>query len=386
MAERERAVAATRSTGVAAVELAGGYIFGHEGQVFSWAAKDEIHFVSVYDERRVWLAQWLEDSDLVAIGCPPALYFRMRRTLDSLGVVSRRAQLDPLSLFWAFSGHRNAARGFVPVTGKLLRDGVPGAEAPEALDRVFDTFAEGVAGGGLWLDLGRVLPLERLWLCEPNPYQDFLPESLVVETSVDGATWRVALDCKERFANAYLIEGRVYVDGFMGQMELQLDGGEARYVRLHCRAAQTGTEGRWRIGEVLAFERTGGRLPPGEHSFYAPKAAEDIEQAGVKTLFANRWLSARLADDARFAVLPRFNSKYAPSQRTRIPSAGDAFLVPEELAEETAAVLTAAGAKFDRATVEGRSLLVVRDLPSTARLYWTGHRLLRLQGPEPRGY
>ena len=383
VAERERAVAAARATGAAAVELAGGYIFGHEGQVFSWAAKDELPFVSVYDERRVWLAQEIEAMDQLAIGCPPALYFRLRRTLDSLGFEASRAQGDPLSLFWPLSGHRNAARGFVPVTGKLWRDGSPGPDAPEALDRMFDTFAEGAAGEGLWLDLGKTMPLDRLWLCEPNPYQDYLPESIVVETSIDGVTWRVALDCKERFASAYSIEGRVYVDGFMGQMELQLDGIEARYVRIIGRAAQAKSGGRWRIGEVLAFERTGGPVV-GTKDLAGVAAA--ATESGVKTLFANRWLSARLHGDARFAVLPRFNSKYAPSQRTRIPAAGDAILTPPELADETAAVLTDAGAKFDRREIEGRTLLVLRDLPADTRLYWTGHRLLRLTGPEPRGY
>ena len=381
--ERERAVAAARSTGAPAVELVGGYIFGHEGQVFSWAAQDELPFVSVYDERRVWLAQELEAMEQVAIGCPPAHYFRLRRTIDSLGFQAPRAQGDPLSLFWPFSGHRNAATAFVPVAGKLLRAGSSAPDAPEVLDRVFDTFAEGAAGEGLWLDLGRTLPLDRLWLCEPNPYQDFLPESIVVGTSVDGQAWRVALDCKERFASAYAIEGRVYVDGFMGQMELQLDGAEARFVRIIARATQAKSEGRWRIGEVLAFERTGG--PVVGTKDLAGVAAAAVK-SGVKTLFANRWLSARLYGDARFAVLPRFNSKYAPSQRTRIPAAGDAILVPAELADETATVLTDAGVKFDRSEVDGRTMLVLRDLPAGVRLYWTGHRLLRLTGPEPRGY
>lgn len=392
--ERERAVAAARSTGAAAVELAGGYIFGHEGQVFSWAAKDKLNmfsllaedgppFVSVYDERRVWLAQEIETMDGVAIGCPPALYFRMLRTFHSLGFKAQRAQTKPVSFFWDVSGHRNAARGFVPVAGKLLRAGSPGPVARQTLDRVFDTFAEGAAGEGLWLDLGRTLPLDRLWLCEPNPYQDFLPESIVVETSVDGQAWRVALDCKERFASAYAIEGRVYVDGFMGQMELQLDGAEARFVRIIARATQAKSEGRWRIGEVLAFERTGG--PVVGTKDLAGVAAAAVK-SGVKTLFANRWLSARLYGDARFAVLPRFNSKYAPSQRTRIPAAGDAILVLAELADETATVLTDAGANFDRSEVDGRTMLVLRDLPDGVRLYWTGHRLLRLTGPEPRGY
>lgn len=381
--ERERAVAAARATGAAAVELVGGYIFGHEGQVFSWEAKNGLPFVSVYDERRVWLAQKIEAMDTVAIGCPPALYFRLRRTLDSLGFQAPRAQGDPLSLFWPFSGHRNAAHAFVPAAGKHLRDGSTGPDAPEALDRVFDTFAEGAAGEGLWLDLGRILPLDRLWLCEPNPYQDYLPESIMVETSVDGQEWRVALDCKERFASAYAIEGRVYVDGFMGQMELQLDGAEARYVRIHARAAQAKSEGRWRIGEVLAFERNSGPVV-GTKNLAGVEAA--ATKSGVKTLFANRWLSARLHGNKRFAVLPRFNSKYAPSQRTRIPAAGDAMLVSAELAEETAAVLSAAGAKFDRSEVDGRTMLVLRDLPAGVRLYWTGHRLLHLTGAEPRGY
>ena len=252
----------------------------------------------------------------------------------------------------------------------------------EIIDRRYDT---SIAGNGYVIDLGQTNKIERLWLTAPGPYQETLPKSFLIEASEDGLSYTVAHDCPGRISIAYTWENMVYVRGFFGVMECEMNGTSARYIRITSRQPET-----IELNEIFVLAEhgtgTGARVEAEEIA----NIDLFMQEHKINQLVTDRWLSAVLYGDSFARVYPRYNSKFLKTQMPRIVEAneGIAIAVRAGLEGETSRVIRAvygsAAIKQIIGTTNYRIILLNQGDPiGEDRLLWNGHTLLIHKGPEP---
>jgi hypothetical protein len=224
-----------------------------------------------------------------------------------------------------------------------------------------------------------------------HPYQQGLPSGLLVEVSTDDQTWTTLQNTTNRFPCAYTLQNRVYVNGFMGRMQVAV-GAQARYLRLTFSSAYPAAD-RWRIEELIVLEKSGPSLLAGQDE--PSRIRKELEQHGNPFLATDRWLSARLLAGGYRQVYPRFNSKILETvrQRDKPLGPGVAVAVPSGWSEWTLAVLRRnwphpGGDVVAKVVNTGAYTLIFTRSVSDAGpasgltpLFWNDHLLMK--GPPP---
>lgn len=383
--EYARVVARAESAGLKSVFMAGGAIFGHQGQILSFYAKDRIRFVSSFDDRCQPAAQEAEAEPAVGYLCERALVSKVKRALGELGAEGEWAR-DP----WAdLLCHVRVVRGLgrsVPVEGaEITVDGAADGQGAFVADRVKETALTGPyePASGFTVRLPREVRLGGFWLYAPDLLQAGLPDGYTVSVSSDGATFRPLPEVKDRTAVSYASGPQVFFKGYYGILESRFDAIPARAVRFEFRGGQ-GSSPRWTLSEVFLFEAPD--EPPRPFDEDVRTCAAVLAQRSVDFTWCDRWLSARLTEALGAGhALPRFNPKYRSARGSRIvePRRGAAVAVAAGLADECATLLTAA---YGPESLAGRvplgnyELLVLGDARGGRKgpgLEWNGHTLVR---------
>ena len=151
---------------------------------------------------------------------------------------------------------------------------------------------------GMWvtLDLGRphTVGMVRLW--SPGQYHGNYAMDLRVETSVDGRTWHEAVE-RSPMDYLYWSGPRLYGWEWGYRWEARFAATEARFMRIT--QYERSAHHPWVIAEAYVYEDVGVR-GPGDTDEGAVLAR--IRERGLTRVYADRWMSARIADASRATV------------------------------------------------------------------------------------
>ncbi|MGH7358604.1 MAG: discoidin domain-containing protein, partial [Candidatus Rokuibacteriota bacterium] len=151
---------------------------------------------------------------------------------------------------------------------------------------------------GMWvmLDLGRphTVGMVRLW--SPGEYHGNYAMDLRVETSVDGRTWHEAVE-RSPMDYLYWSGPRLYGWEWGYRWEARFAATEARFVRVT--QYERSAHHPWVIAEAYVYEDVGVRGPGGTDE---GAVLARIRERGLTRVYADRWMSARIADASRATV------------------------------------------------------------------------------------
>jgi hypothetical protein len=389
-ARQEEVARGAAAVGVDTVLLSHDLLFGHLGQAWSFAATNRIAFVSMGDERRQDRAEAAERTHPRVLGFPAALEKRARQTLRALGAKAHPLRagdvvfLAPYHLPTPPGGvaHLSAAHLWSPSSG-------PGAAVPGLFDGAFGSPAEGAVGEGMLLTLDAPANVAALWLFSPHPFLEDMPSGYRVEGSPDGERWEILAEVDDRYANAFALGDAVYVNAFLGRMDIALAPSSAplRQLRVVITRRNRPGEGPWRLEDLLLLT-PGTAAPAAAPAEVAFAVAARLRSAGVSFAAADRRLSAHLRAAGFAGTFPRFNTKVMATQIPRELIPGQAVVVPQALAELTRLRLRAAwgeAALAGEETAAGQTIFFTRPTgtPPPARLCWNDHLPMVFEGREP---
>ncbi len=367
------------------VEMIGGMIFGHEGQMFSFAAKGRINFVSTFDERHQPSAQAAEADASVAFVCRKRHLQAIRKTLEDLGADYQVKEVGSLSLLYSIVT-KPLPRSLIPVTN--LSVSLMG-HATGRPNSVFDRKSDSVICGRFGEDEGMVVDLkeERLlnsiYLIGPDMSDKGLPEDVRVDVLGGDGDWQTVREPGRRIPNAHVSGNRVYMEGYNPVMEIRFVPVRTSRLRLTFLAGGSRQE-KWAVDEMCIFEERGEDVEPlGEAEVSA--LAEDFKKRGCSFAVCDGWISAVLLNrlpwqEGRPPVFPRFNPKHGETLLPRrfVPSPGMAFILPLELAsnaEEVLHRLYGSSLRWKRVDYQHYAFIAVIgvdcDVPQR-RLRWNG--------------
>jgi len=348
MDTRRIVVQTAQELGLKNVEMVGGHIFGHEGQVYSFAALGRINFVSTFDERHQPSAQEAEGDRAVAFLCRNRTFPLLQRTLEDLGADCRIEDAGPMriahsiSLTWPRRRSIPCAEMSASVTGAAFGD-------PAFLfDRIAGSVVTGRfgEGEGVIVELKSVRPIGGLYLVGWDMSEKGLPEDARVEICSEDGQWQCVRRSGRRVPNAHVSGNRVYIDGYNPAMEIRFRPTRASKVRLTFIAGGAKQE-TWTLDEICVFEDAGcDSGPVGEDE--VADIAKEFARRRCSFAVCDRWLSARLlallpasVPDGRPPVFPRFNPKHSETMLPRrfVPETGMAFVLPLDVASDAEAVL-----------------------------------------------
>lgn len=378
------------ASGVRSVFMVGGHIFGHDGQIYSFTAKNKARFVSVYDERYQPSAQAAEADPAYGFACEDSVLPRLLAALDDLGVSRTLSECPWASLVYDLDFKDHPSRAVPHQEMKARLDGQARGDAMAVLDRVYETDVRGEYDGrsGLTFDLGAARNVNAIWLTAKGWYKLDLPQGYVLEASTDGVTFRVVREQPSRLAVVYTAGPMVYAKGYFGLEEIRFEPVPARYLRLRMTGAQRHST-HWALNECWVFERAEWDAPDWEDSVH--NVVQLIQKYHLEFTVADRWLSARLLETqpttpGRFAVYPRYNSKHAETTLSRAfePRAGIAVVVGQHLVDEAESVLREVypeGVTWERHHAGAYTMLRFTNpdpaVPVGGHLIWYQHALLR---------
>ena len=371
---RDQIVEASAGLGHPHTYLVGGEIFGHYGQAWNFHSRDKTRFVSSFDERYFPGQVAAEAADSAALASNLGLAKKTAATLDDLGVVYGTTPTESLVFFHDLVVPIPRQRAVRPQRAVWEQTQTP---ASRALDRREDTHEPWPHDATLRIDFATPTELSGLLLFSPSWVGDDLPDSLRLEGSTDGVTFRPLAEVSGRFNAAYRAGDRVYLKGFLPAMEVALEPTSVLSLRL--RAASSGPVA---LTELFLFasetEPVGAGLP-------VDLCRERMAASGIRFVFADRRQSARLRGHApaasRQLALPPFNPKNPASLTGRDfrPSPDTGILVEHRFADDAIRTLQALyGPEIIAAheSIGGYELLTLHAGPAGPLLYWNGFTVL----------
>ena len=381
-----------QALGLTQVNMVGGFIDGHKGQIYSFLSKGGVAFGSLYDERYQPTAQALEVPSPQALLCSRGKEHKVRRTLDDLGIGYTKKRMEMTSLVYELDVKPHHNELIPPEDMSILRlpERIP---SPELLDDRVSTSVTGSYGSydqgyGLLIDLKEARSVNQLWLQAPDWYQAGLPKNFLISTSLDGENFDTLREIKERLPVAYTQGTTAYLLGYYGILETRLPDVQARYLKILFRKGEHPRRP-WTLSNVFVF-----------HSQPAPQGTLDDDLATMETLLSSdrldflasdRWVSGSLHHRPGLAghVLPRFNPKFRNTWYSRYlrPRKGNGLAVSRALADQTEKTLQAwmgAEADFERRDLNYYSVFLFNDSELQSpygsaikeQLYWSGHSLV----------
>lgn len=394
--DRAEVVAHARAAGIRTAVMAGNPLFGHQGQVLSFAARGDIAFVSAYDERHLPSARRAELDPDAAIAVDHEGLPWLHAALKDLGADFRTADHPWIALVHDIR--------VLPRTGEALPPGrlrvrlADGTDASSMIDHARATAVGGPcgAGQGFVVELDRPARVDGLWLVAPDDTQDGLPSRYAIGASLDGVTWSVVRPPDLRTAVAWVAGNRAYIRGYLGMGEVRFPAVEARFLRVEVVSGRRHGEG-WRLGELIVFG-------PGETPA-APVAVSEVRKIAdllrsrqASFVAADRWMSAQLAptlDDRppAPAVFQVPNPKFADTMTPHliVPRVGTAIVVPRCVAGAAEAAIRAeypADLAWDRTDTDHYAVLAFTRAPvgdGRPRLEYYANAVLRIPTPaQPR--
>jgi hypothetical protein len=297
-AERDRTarhefVRLARETGVRGVEMAGGHIWGLEGQVYSFYAQGHPYFASPSTDRYPPHAERLETESRLGFAVESQYLGHAAAALRDLGATFEVRRSRRAALIHSVTVPVRPLRNLTASIRAVTAERAGGTPADSIRDSNIDTGLHGTyaAAGHVTLDLGSPLEVSCLHLMAPRPMNGGLPGGYRLEASDDGATFTVIREVPRRFAVAYAIGTRAYLRGAWGMMEIRFDPLRTRFLRL---TPLSGMSQRpdWCITEIQVLGPSGATAAAA-----APPVGDLIRRLkaeSIGTLIGDRLLSARI--------------------------------------------------------------------------------------------
>ena len=297
---RHSVVAAARDLGLRGVEMTGGHVWGLEGQVFSFYAKGDPYFASASTDRYPPHAERLETEARRGFLVESKYLTLAEAALRDLGAAFETHRLKGAALIHSVRVPARPVRNLTAAV-RAVEVANAGAAKPGVLrDLDIDTHVRGAyaARGHIKLELNEPGEVCGIRLTSPHPMNGDLPGGYRLETSDDGAAFTVLREVPRRFAVAYAIGDRAYLRGAWGMMEIRFDPVRTRFIRL---SPLPGLAQRpdWFISEI---EVLGPDLATATAEPPVDDLLRDLRAASIRTLFADRRLSARVRAETRGAA------------------------------------------------------------------------------------
>src|SRR5262245_40322264 len=236
-------------------------------QVITFESRERIVCADYYGLRNYAFLQTVDaapDSDAVAI----VTHHHLQRPVPhvmatALGRIGAEVRVERVGEYEIFHGMRAPDVRFRPVapTGWQATASTDAENATLAFDRRVWTRWRAADPGGAWLqiDLGRTHRVVGLTALAA-PFTTEAPDSLRVETSLDGRSWDLVNEDRELLSGVYWWKGHPRVDEG-GRVVVRMFPHRARYVRLH--HLDTEQSGRaWSISELFVYEVTDATWAP----------------------------------------------------------------------------------------------------------------------------
>lgn len=387
--QREALIELCREQGVQRAMMAGGSIYGHVGQIYSFLSQGDIRFSSAYDERVQADAQAMETQlpwDCVVRSHEEWLY--RRSLVFQQADFQRHFRPATTLLQGVLAAPLPSSRLLSVDTMMAYAPGQSDRPYPELLDRMLDTARTGNSGEGFELDLGSPQPVQRFWLSASDPvWQKQLPTGYEVQGSLDGENWFTILGENLTIPVSYNQNRRLYLLGYFGIMERRFDPVEARYLRFSFDSQRP-----WLISECYIFVSAESEVPDWEDSSLS-EILDRLQSEGVQFLATDRWLSGCIFQhpEAGVDVYPRYNPKFPETRISREISfkPGWALAPVEAVADECERLIREVWGEDAvlRSVPLGpyRLILLNSDLLSrtyrgTSPLIWNGHAVIRYRG------
>ena len=172
------------------------------------------------------------------------------------------------------------------------------SQAPQATGHVFDRNMGSLwtsvqpKSPGMWvtLDLGRPYAVGMVRLWNPGQHHGNYAMDLRVETSVDGRTWHEAVE-RSPMDYLYWSGPRVYGWEWGYRWEARFAAIEAQFMRIT--QYEKSSIHPWIVAEAYVYEDVGVRVPDdGDEG----DVLKRIQERGLTRVYADRWMSARIAE------------------------------------------------------------------------------------------
>lgn len=298
LAARHEFVRIAREAGVRGVEMAGGHIWGLEGQVYSFYAQGNPYFASPSTDRYPPHAERLETETRRGFAVESQYLRHAVAALRDLGATFEVRRSRGAALIHSVSVPVRPLRNLTASIRAVAAARAGGTPADSVCDMNIDTGLHGTyaAAGHVTLDLGSPVEVSGLHLMAPRPMNGGLPGGYRLEASDDGVAFALVREVPRRFAVAYAIGNRAYLRGAWGMMEIRFDSVRARFLRL---TPLSGLSQRsdWNITEIQVFGPVAAAAAVPE-----PPVGDLIRRLhaeSVGTLIGDRSLSARIRAEAR---------------------------------------------------------------------------------------
>ncbi len=386
MDSRARTVARAQALGARTVQMIGGPIFGHKGQIYSFNARGEIAFVSCFDERHQPSAQAAEADDDAVLAIEKGHEPEAEQTLRDLGVTFSEDRSARPRFLHRINALPAADRALPPERLRVEAEGSVNHLAA-LTDRHLATETTG-AYGSAGVNLRFTEPTEvcRLLLFPQDTRGERSPKDVVIEGSPDGRQWIPLRPSAPRLATGYVAGNRAWLLGYFGASEYRFPPARVLALRLRPLSGPKSDPHTWRLAELFVFERAGDATPIGDDE--VRRIAGELLRRSIVFTLADRWLSAKLLNllppgpGGAPPALPRFNFKVKATYAGRDyrPAPERALAVARPLADETLRLLRETYGPDGWQTVpfEHYTLITGAARATTApALFWNGHTLLR---------
>jgi hypothetical protein len=266
-------------------------------------------------------------------------------TLTVLAASAEREQIGGYALIRRVRGRNHRYRQ-IPATGFRASASHDAPAMGHVWDRDMDTFwtSGQLRKPGMWVefDLGQPFTVGMVRLWNPGQHHGYYAMDVRVETSVDGRRWHHAV-ARSLMHYFYWSGPRVYPWEWGYRWETVFAPIQARWIRI----TQYEDDGRfpWMIGEAYVYEDLGPRDggPAGE-----PELLRRIADLGLDRVYADRWMSAKIAEHSqgRIATVTPFTiaiSAFYVRLRSRVVkwSPATAFVLADSDADEFEHVMQA---------------------------------------------
>lgn len=295
---RHGMVTAARELGLRGVEMTGGRVWGLEGQVYSFYARDNPYFASASTDRYPPHAERLEAEARLGFAVESKHLGHAVAALRDLGATFETRRVHGAALIHSVSVPVRPLQNLTASIRAVSAVGAGGTPPDAIRDMNIDTGLHGTYadGGHITLDLGSTLEVSCLHLMAPRPMNGDLPGGYRLETSADGSAFALLRETPRRFSIAYAIGSRAYLMGAWGMMEIRFDPVRTRFLRL---TPLSGASQRpeWSITEIQVLGPSAATAPAIEPPIGA--LVRRLHSESVGTLIGDRHISARIRAETR---------------------------------------------------------------------------------------
>ena len=349
-------------------------------------------FASAFDDRNRRVSEAVERSRHHVLATAPQYAELMENTLKDLGVPYNKTDANALVFCDPLVPPSRAGASIQPLQAWLEDGNGQSLPIPEVFARNWEgeLMVPYAAKRHIRLVLPDETTVDSLVLFSTDPYEGTLPSRLrVTALDRDGAR-TLEKDIGPRFSSGFVEDGRVFMKGYFGVMEIALEGARAASVLIEPLEG-SGNRETWSVDEIFVFARR----EPAEGSLDAALSAlvEEIRRGGDTFVMAPRslsaWLNATFADRRPPIAFPRYNPRYPDTLISRFFQPGMTLAVGAKYASE---VLNLLERVYGPEVIADQKSLppwhLIRTRANTkpiepARLVWTGHTLLLTDGLEP---